>query len=193
MTHTEPCSARIVLVLRSSFLLVGTFLPFLDIIRQQLYVFGNELQLFFYEHSLQPIFQMVYHPITWTQCDFTQPVSLLRVCKSYSICGSLALVIVLLECYMDWFPSLICKNYIFKHFVKTVEPTSLKFCTITELITLHLEYTIAQVKYANFSCAHAQTFVLLNGEMATVSTGLIKLKFWLWLLRTVFYLSQTGF
>ena len=98
-----------------------------------------------------------------------------------------------LECYMDWFPSLICKNYIFKHFVKTVEPMSLKFCTIIELITLHLEYTIAQVKYANFSYAHAQTFVLLNGEMATVSTGFRKLKFWLWLLWTVFYLNQTGF
>ena len=98
-----------------------------------------------------------------------------------------------LECYMDWFLSLICENYIFKHFVKTVEPTSLKFCTIIELITLHLEYTIAQVKYANSSYAHAQTFVLLNGEMATVSTGFRKLKFWLWLLRTVFYLNQTGF
>ena len=98
-----------------------------------------------------------------------------------------------LECYMDWFPSLICKNYIFKHFVKTVEPISLKFCTIIELITLHLEYTTAQVKYANFSYAHAQTFVLLNGEMATVSTGFRKLKFWLWLLWTVFYLTQTGF
>ena len=98
-----------------------------------------------------------------------------------------------LECYMDWFPSLICKNYIFKYFVKTVEPTSLKFCTIIELITLHLEYTIAQVKYAKFSYAHAQTFVLLNREMATVSTGFRKLKFWLWLLQTVFYLSQTGF
>ena len=98
-----------------------------------------------------------------------------------------------LECYMDWFLSLICKNYIFKHFVKTVEPTSLKFCTIIELITLHLEYTIAQVKYANFSYAHAQTFVLLNEEMATVSTDFRKLKFWLWLLRTVFYLNQTGF
>ena len=98
-----------------------------------------------------------------------------------------------LECYMDWFPSLICKNYIFKHFVKIVEPTSLKFCTIIELITLHLEHTTAQVKYANFSYAHAQTFVLLNGEMATVSTGFRKLKFWLWLLWTVFYLNQTGF
>ena len=98
-----------------------------------------------------------------------------------------------LECYMDWFPSLISKNYIFKHFVKTVEPMSLKFCTIIELITLHLEYTVAQVKYANFSYAHAQTFVLLNGEMATVSTGFRKLKFWLWLLWTVFYLNQTGF
>ena len=98
-----------------------------------------------------------------------------------------------LECYMDWFLSLICKNYIFKYFVKTIEPTSLKFCMIIELITLHLEYTIAQVKYANFSYAHAQTFVLLNGEMATVSTGFRKLKFWLWLLWTVFYLNQTGF
>ena len=98
-----------------------------------------------------------------------------------------------LECYMDWFLSLICKNYIFKYFVKTVEPTSLKFCTIIELITLHLEYTIAQVKYANFSYAHVQTFVLLNGEMATVSTGFRKLKFWLWLLWTVFYLNQTSF
>ena len=94
---------------------------------------------------------------------------------------------------MDWFLSLICKNYIFKHFVKTVEPTSLKSCTIIELITLHLEYTTAQVKYANFSYAHAQTFVLLNGEMATVSAGFRKLKFWLWLLWTVFYLTQTGF
>ena len=84
-----------------------------------------------------------------------------------------------LECYMDWFPSLICKNYIFKHFVKTAEPTSLKCCTIIELITLHLEYTTAQVKYANFSYAHAQTFVLLNGEMATACTGFRKLKFWL--------------
>ena len=102
-------------------------------------------------------------------------------------------ILIQLECYMDWFPSLICKNYIFKLFVKTVEPTSMKFCTIIELITLHLEYTIAQVKYANFSYAHAQTFVLLNGEMATVSTGFRKLKFWLWLLRTVFYLNQTFF
>ena len=98
-----------------------------------------------------------------------------------------------LECYMDWFLSLICKNYIFKHFVKTVEPTSLKFCTVIELISLHLEYTIAQVKYANFPNVHVQTFVLLNGEMATVSTGFRKLKFWLWLLRTVFYLNQTNF
>ena len=61
-----------------------------------------------------------------------------------------------LECYIDWFLSLICKNYIFKYFVKTVESTSLKFCTIIELITLRLEYTIAQVKYANISYAHAQ-------------------------------------
>ena len=65
----------------------------------------------------------------------------------------------------------------FYHFVKTVERTSLKFCAIIELIILHLEYTIAQLKYTNFSYAHAQTFVLLNGEMATVSTGFRKLKF----------------
>ena len=98
-----------------------------------------------------------------------------------------------LECYMEWFLSLICKNYIFKHVVKSVEPMSLKFCMTIELITLHLEYTIAQVKYENFSYVHVQTFVLLNGEMATVSTGFRKLKFWLRLLRTVFYLNQTGF
>ena len=98
-----------------------------------------------------------------------------------------------LECYMDWFPSLICKNYIFKHFVKTVETTSLKFCMIIELITLHLDYIIAHVKCANFSYAHAQTLSLLNGKMATVSTGFGKLKFWLWLLWTVFYLNQTSF
>ena len=111
----------------------------------------------------------------------------------FASCLPLTLACVIgLECYMDWFPSLICKNYIFKHFVKSVEPMSLKFCTIIELITLHLEYTTAQVKYANFSYAHAQTFVLLNGEMATVSTGFRKLKFWLWLLWTVFYLNQTG-
>ena len=80
---------------------------------------------------------------------------------------------------MDWFLSLICKSYIFKHFVKTVKSMFMKFCTIIELITLHLKYTIAQVKYANFSNAHAQTLVLLNGEIATVSTGFRKLKFWL--------------
>ena len=94
---------------------------------------------------------------------------------------------------MDWFLSLTCKNYIFKYFVKTVETTSLKFCMIIELITLHLEYIIAQVKYANLSYAHAKTFVLLNGEMATVSIGFRKLKFLLWLLRTVFYLNHTDF
>ena len=51
----------------------------------------------------------------------------------------------LLECCMDWFHSLICKNYIFKHFVRTVEVTSLKLHTILKLVTLHLEQTIAQV------------------------------------------------
>ena len=75
------------------------------------------------------------------------------------VCGTLVYKMVQLECYMDWFLSLICKNYSFKYFVKTIEPTSLKFCMIIELIILHLEYTIAHVKYANFSYAHAQTFV----------------------------------
>ena len=94
---------------------------------------------------------------------------------------------------MGWLPSLICKNYIFKDFVKTVEATSLKFCMILKLPTLHVEKTIAQVIFANCSNAHAQTFVLLNGEMAIVSACFRKLKLWLWLLWTVFYLMQTGF
>ena len=64
---------------------------------------------------------------------------------------------------------------------------------IIELIILNLEYTIAHVKYANFSYAQSQTFVLLNGEMTIVSTGFRKLKFWLWLLWTVFFLNQSGF
>ena len=71
---------------------------------------------------------------------------------------------------MGWFPSLICRNYIFKYFVNTIEATCLKFCTILKLVTLHPEKTIAQVKYAKFSNALAQTFVVLNGEMAVVST-----------------------
>ena len=124
--------------------------------------------------------------MVYTGCTFA-------VSKIYNDLFAKSRADFVLECYIDWFLSLICENYIFKHFVKTVEPTSLKFCTIIELISLHLEYTIAQVKCANFSYAHAQTFVLLNGEMATVSTGFRKLKFWLWLLRTVFYLNQTGF
>ena len=80
---------------------------------------------------------------------------------------------------MGWFPSLICKHYIFKYFVKTIEATCLKFCTILKLVTLHPEKTIAQVKCANFSNTHAQIFVLLNGEMAIVSICFRKLKFWL--------------
>ena len=83
---------------------------------------------------------------------------------------------------MGWFPSLICKNYILKDFVKTVEATSLKFSTILKLVILHLKKTIAQVKCVNFSNVHAQTLVLLNGEVAIVSTCFRKLKFWLWLL-----------
>ena len=62
-----------------------------------------------------------------------------------------------------------------------------------KLLTLHPEKTTAQLKYANFSNAHAQTFLLLNGEMAIVSTCFTKLKFWLWLLLTLFYLMQTSF
>ena len=99
----------------------------------------------------------------------------------------------MLECYMGWFPSLICKNYIFKDFVKTIEATSLKFCMILKLRTLHPEKTTAQVKFGNCSNAHAQTFVLLNGEMAIVSTCFRKLKFWFLLLWTIFFLMQTGF
>ena len=83
---------------------------------------------------------------------------------------------------MGWFPSLICKNYIFKYFVKTIKARCLKFCMIPKLVTLHLEKTIAQVKYVNFYNAHAQTFVMSNGKMAIVSTCFRKLKFWLWLL-----------
>ena len=98
-----------------------------------------------------------------------------------------------LECDMGWFPSLICKNYIFKDFVKTIEATSLKCCMILKLRTLHPKKITAQVKFANCSNAHAQTFVLLNGEMAIVSACFRKLKFWLWLLWTVFFLMQTGF
>ena len=71
---------------------------------------------------------------------------------------------------MGWFPSLICKNYILKDFVKTVEATFLKFSTILKLVILHPKKTTAQVKCVNFSNAHAQTLVLLNGEVAIVST-----------------------
>ena len=94
---------------------------------------------------------------------------------------------------MGWFSSLICKNYNFKDFVKTIEATSLKFCMILKHRTLHPKKTTAQVKFANCSNAHAQTFVLTNGEMAIVSACFRKLKFWLWLLWTVFFLMQTGF
>ena len=87
-------------------------------------------------------------------------------------------------------PLINMQNYIFMHFVKTVEPETL-YDNKTDKFTS--EVTIVQVKYANFSYAHAQTIVLLNGEMATVSTGFRKLKFWLWLLHAVFYLNQTSF
>ena len=68
---------------------------------------------------------------------------------------------------MDWFLSLICKNYIFKYFVITVEPMSLKFCMIIELITLHLEYTIAQSKICKFllcTCADLRFVKWRNGN-----------------------------
>ena len=77
--------------------------------------------------------------------------------------------------------------------MKTVEAISLKICLVLKLVTSHQEKKIAQVKCANFSNAHAQTFVLLNGEIAIVSTCFRKLKFWWWLLWIVFYLKQTGF
>ena len=48
-------------------------------------------------------------------------------------------------------------------------------------------------KICEFSNAHAQTFVLLNGKMAIVFMCFRKLKFRLRLLWTVFYLKQTGF
>ena len=56
---------------------------------------------------------------------------------------------------MGWFPSLICKNYIFKDFVITVEATSLKFCMILKLVTLHPEKTTAQVNVRILQCACA--------------------------------------
>ena len=83
-----------------------------------------------------------------------------------------------LECYMSWFSSLISKNYIFKHFVKIVEATSLKFCTVLKLLFLHLQQTITQAKCTNYSNAHVQIFVLLNGEMVTVSTFSESSTFW---------------
>ena len=55
-----------------------------------------------------------------------------------------------LECYMGWFPSLICKNYIFKDFVKPVEATSLKFCMLLKYVTLHPDKATAQEKFSNF-------------------------------------------
>ena len=79
--------------------------------------------------------------------------------------------------YMGWFPSLICKNYIFKYFCENCRNYSLQFCTILKLVTLHLKKKIAQ--YVNFSNAHAQTFVLLNGVIAIVSICFRTLKFWL--------------
>ena len=51
---------------------------------------------------------------------------------------------------MGWFPSLICKNYIFKYFMKTLE-------ILYDAIT----YNFA---FVNFSNAHAQTFALINGN-----------------------------
>ena len=137
----------------------------------------HELVVFLGCHSQFVSYRRHLH-LFFYSCNILQPYLLAMVWMSSDVVFILHGCFTL-ECYMDWFPSLICKNYIFKHFVKTVEPTSLKFCTILELITLHLENTTAQVKYANFSYAHAQTFVLLKGEMATVSTGFRKLKFWL--------------
>ena len=41
---------------------------------------------------------------------------------------------------------------------------SLKFCTMLELITLHLECTTAQVKYANFSYGHCADLCFVKGR-----------------------------
>ena len=65
---------------------------------------------------------------------------------------------------MDWFPSLICKNYIFKHFVKTVEHTSLKFCTIIELITLHHNCASKICKFFLCACADLHFVKWRNGN-----------------------------
>ena len=37
------------------------------------------------------------------------------------------------------------------HFVKTVDATPLKVCTILKLVSLNLEQTIAQIQYTNYS------------------------------------------
>ena len=56
----------------------GQISPFLNKIEWQLCVFEDEHQLFLHEDSLQSIFQMVHHSITWTRHDFTQSVHVLR-------------------------------------------------------------------------------------------------------------------
>ena len=48
--------------------------------------------------------------------------------------------------------------------MKTVEATSLTFCTIPKLETLHLEQTIAQLKCANNSTAHCACAYLCSAK-----------------------------
>ena len=61
---------------------------------------------------------------------------------------------------MGWFPSLICKNYNLKDFVKTAE--ALKFCMIVKIVTLRLEKTTAPVKCVNFSNAKFANLCSVN-------------------------------
>ena len=66
---------------------------------------------------------------------------------------------------MGWFPSFICKNYIFKYFVKTIEATRLKFCTILNLVSLHLEKTIAEIsEFFQCACANLCSVKWRNGN-----------------------------
>ena len=128
-------------MLESSFLLVGTFSPILDIIWQQLYVFRNEHQPFLYEHSLWPIFQVVHHLVTGTRHNFTQLVDLLR---PHSISGSLVLVIVffsrlqqiviqsILRKCVFWriVLSIDQRNFLQSNRVLRFDPSQLHFCVI---------------------------------------------------------------
>ena len=92
---------------------------------------------------------------------------------------------------MDWFPSLNAKITFlaFGQNCRTYIPEIL-YDTKTDNFTSGVDNCASKIcKF--FLCACAD--LLLNGEMATVSTCFRKLKFWLWLLWTVFHLKQAGF